>query len=149
MPNFNAGFGYIGGAVEDLLGIGPSRAAAGGYRGAASLSRNDAALSVAATKVKETQLQREAYKVIGGQQSDVAGAGFAATGTALDLLRSSTQEAAAAIQLNDVQGMIEKNQFLAQATEYDTKAASEEANASGDIFGAIFKTVAAVGSFLI
>lgn len=149
MADFSGGFGYIGGAVNDLFSMGGHNRAAGGLDRAAALADQSGDLSVYAGKIKVRQVQREAYKIIGGQEADVAGAGFTSGGSAMDLLRSSTQEAALAAGVTKMNAAIDTNDFRAQAQSYRDQAAQQRQAAQGDMWGTILKVGLAVASFVI
>src|SRR5581483_7490836 len=82
--------------------------------------------------IQEMQVQREAYKAIGGQIADVAGAGFAESGSALDLLRSSAAQGALAKQLVTEQGGIQVESYKTQAASYDAMAQAADMAAQAD-----------------
>lgn len=159
-PFGNSTFANAGGAVSDLFAYKASGikatgdlAEAGGYARAAALARENIPLEEAATKIQQTQVAREALKTIGGQEADISGAGFAASGTALDLLRSSASQGALASQLIGEQGAIQVNAYEQQAEAYDTmsEAATFAANAEkqagkGDLIGGAIKGAGAIAS---
>lgn len=156
-------FTNLGGAVSDIFGSFGSkkmaegdRLAAGMYGRAAGISRQNETLQKFATGIEETQQAREAFKVIGKQIAGVAGAGFESSGSALDLLRSSSSQAAVANQLVATQGQIQMNTYEEQAIGYDamqqaalTKAEAEDSAAAGQLIGGGLKGLAAVASFFI
>ena len=146
MADFSAGFNLIGGAVSDLFEAKGQRIAAKGYDRAAALTEQSADLARVASNIRLRQTSREAYRIIGGQQSDVAGAGFAQSGSALDLLRSSQSEAALELGLVQTQGAIDVLDYTATAEGYRTQASQSRSSAKGSVFGAILKGVAAVGA---
>lgn len=149
MADFQSGFGFIGGAVGDLFSAGGRREAAGGLDKAAALAEKSAELTEYAGKIKTVQTAREAYRVIGGQRADVAAAGFAEKGSALDLLRSSSQEAALALGLVKTQANIDKNDFIAMAANYRSQAQQQRTAAQGDFFGGAIKAIAGIASFFL
>jgi hypothetical protein len=135
-------FAGIGGAVGDIFGAFGSwelakgnRASAGFYRQGAGLARENATLAKVSADIQEFQEGRKIYKAIGGQQADVAGAGFAASGTALDLLRDSTAQGALAKGLIDLQGHIQENAYMQQAFAMDAQAQAAESAASAAELG--------------
>lgn len=146
MASFSAGFDLIGGAVSDLFEAKGQRIAAKGYDRAAALTEQSADLARVASNIRLRQTSREAYRIIGGQQSDVAAAGFAASGSALDLLRSSQSEAALELGLVQTQGAIDVLDYTATAEGYRTQASQARSSSKGSVFGAILKGVAAVGA---
>jgi hypothetical protein len=104
---------------------------------------------------------------IGGQQAAQAGAGFAASGSGLDILADSASQGALAKATLGQQGLITEAGYQEQATSYGimqstaTQAASEEdqiaqqqQNAAstsmfGDIAGGILKGAAAVAGLAL
>ena len=146
--DFSGSFSDIGGAVADLFSSQGDTLAAGSYRQAAAISGQNAALEEQSTAIKQAAIQRQNYKVIGGQQADVASAGFSASGSALDLLRDSIQQGAMTKAVAGLQGKIDENGFLQQQTAELGEAQTADTAAQGDVFGAIFKTVGAVLPFL-
>lgn len=145
---WDTGFGYIGRGIGSLFEADGYRKSASGLREAAVMSDEAAKLSTFNTKVRATMAGREAYRVIGGQQADVAGAGFAASGTALDLLRSSQTEAALTDALVQFQGAIDTNQFSAQAASYRNQADQADSKAKGAGFGGFLNIALGIGSLL-
>jgi hypothetical protein len=136
------------GAVNDIFGgIGllykakGSRLEAAMYDKAAVLARLNKQFSATSTDIKESQQQRDIYKSIGGTQSDVAGAGFAATGSALDILRESASQGALTKAVISQQGLIEEAGYQQQAESYDIMAKASRLAAKADTIGAIGKFV--------
>lgn len=85
--------GQIGGAAGDIFsGVG-QLVAAGGYSQAAGYARENAALTARMTAIEVQQADRMAFKVLGGQQADVAAAGFSLSGSAIDLMTDSARAA--------------------------------------------------------
>jgi hypothetical protein len=90
---------------------------------------------------------------IGGQRADVAGAGFAESGSALDLLRSSAQQGALNRAVLGQQGLIQEAGYKEQAQSYTnmSEAATIAGNAEnkaaeGADIGAAFDVAAAITS---
>lgn len=146
--DFSTSFSDIGGAVSDLFSSAGDSLSAGSYRQAAAISGNNAKLEEQSTAIKEAAIQRQNYKVLGGQQNDVASAGFSASGSALDLMRDSIQQGAMTKAVAGLQGQINENGFLSQQIAELGEAQTADTAAQGDIFGAIFKTIGAVAPFL-
>lgn len=125
----SAGFNSAGMAVQSIFGAKASgimaqgyRDSAGSYGEAADIARKNAKIVEQSTELKTLQTDRQIYKVIGGQQSDVAGAGFAASGSALDLLADSQAQGELTRSLVELQGEIDQNAYLQQATAYEAQA---------------------------
>lgn len=168
--------GNFGAAVSDLFasqGAGYTAAgfrlqakgdlqAASGYTKAAGYAGENADYAVESTKIQEMQAQREATKVIGGQQSDIAGAGFdVGSGSAQYLLQSSNEQAALTQHQLATQGDINVNAYhqqqdayLSQAQQEQTAAqvADESASAAenagqGSMFAGIIQGAAGLAKF--
>jgi hypothetical protein len=115
-------FTGIGGAVADIFGAKGYKAEAASYVKARDFSKQSGNLVQAATAIKETQQQRELYKVVGSQQAGYAASGVAMAGSALDILRSSMAEGELDRQLIRTQGLVDKNAFDAEAAAYQGQA---------------------------
>lgn len=120
--------------ITDLgAGIG-SILEGGGYDTAAGYAKQNAELSKLSLGIQLQQEQRQAYKVIGGQKADVASGGLAAGGTAMNLLRSSTQQAGLQRGLVAAQGQININQWLEKYSSDKAQANAAYATGAADIF---------------
>ena len=85
----------VGSAVNDLFAADAHRSKATGlgieaknYDRASEFANQNARFTEQSTAIKQFQTDRDIYKTIGGQQADVAAAGFAASGSALDIMRA-------------------------------------------------------------
>jgi hypothetical protein len=121
----------FGGAVSDLFAASGHRAKAQGdlaeaqnYDLASSLATQNEKFTETSTAIKQQQLDRSIYQTIGGQQADVAGAGFAASGSALDLLRDSAQQGALTHAVAGQQGLIQEAGYTEQAQSYQNMSAA-------------------------
>ena len=153
-------FTDIGGAVSDLFGAQADRYKAQGdviegqnYRLAASLAEQNVQYTEASTALKESQQARQTYQVISGQRADIAGAGGQESGSALDLLASSTQQGAIAQQVIAQQGQIQEAGYQEQATSYtnmasaaDIAAQAERTAATGADITAGIKAIAGIAT---
>lgn len=139
----------LGGAASDLFSSFGSFQAAGSYRTSATYSRKNADLERESLAIKQAQLARQTYNVIGGQKADVASAGFSAGGSALDLLRDSASQGALAKAQQKVQGDIAISQYEGAAKAEDQQAQSEDTAGLGDILGTAFKVGAAILPFFL
>lgn len=115
----------ISGAVNDLFGADAQRAKAAGdqfekdnYDLAGKLAEQNAAFTETSTTIKGAQLDRQLYQTIGGQAADVAGAGFAASGSALDLMRDSAAQGALTHAVAGEQGLITEEGYKEQAQSF-------------------------------
>jgi hypothetical protein len=153
-------FGGIGGAVSDIFGGMGTLAGAKAYKVSAQYSRKaaqyateNAGIAESSGRVKQLQANRQIYQVIGGQQADVAGAGFAKSGSALDLLRSSVEQGALTKALLSNQTAIEVRGYkqeaegkLAEAASYDAQASAQKKSGIGGILGGVAKGLFAIFS---
>jgi hypothetical protein len=153
----------IAGAASDLFAADADRSKATGdrfeatnYDRAAVLAGQNEQFTETSTAIKQSQLDRENFKMIGGQQADVAGAGFAASGSALDLMRDSASQGALTKAVGAEQGLITEAGYKEQQDSYTTMSqaarmaadAEDKAASGADITSAI-KGVAAVATLFI
>lgn len=155
-------FSDIGGAVSDLFASSGDKAKAQGdfieakdYSLASDLATQNEKFAETSTAIKQAQLDRSIYQTIGGQQADVAGAGFAQSGSAIDLLRSSAQQGALTKAVAGQQGLIQEAGYKEQAESYAnmSQAATIAGNAENDaakgsMIGGIIKGIAGVASIV-
>lgn len=135
----------VGSAVGDLFGAQGHAAEANSFNSAATLATQNAQLTAASTRIQETQTARQLFQTEGAQQTDVAGAGFTESGSALDLLRSTASQGALAKSLVNIQGAISENSYAAQAGAYEGEAAAaNEASQAG-----VVSAIGAIGGALL
>lgn len=129
----NATFSDAAGAVSDLFS---SQATAKGlrlkaqgdlvegtnYDLAAGLARQNEQFTEQSTAVKQMMSDRQIQLGIGQEEAGIAGAGFANSGSALDLLRSSASQGALQKQLIGQQGLITEAGQNEQAQAYTNLA---------------------------
>lgn len=153
-------FSNAGGAVSDLFaGFGHlskaegDRAEASNYRLAAGLADKNEKFTETSTALKTMQAGRDLYKSMGQTQADVAGAGFAESGSALDILRDSASQGALTRATLSEQGLITEAGYKEQSDSYHTMAdaADKAANAEdmagvGSFITGAIKGIAAVAS---
>lgn len=154
-------FSSIGGAVSDLFAADSHRAKATGlriqadnYDLASDLATQNAKFTETSTAIKQAQLDRSIFQTVGGQQADIAGAGFAASGSALDLLRDSAAQGALTKAVAGQQGLITEAGYEQQAKSFTNMAkasrvaaVAEDNAASGSGIMAAIKGAAAIASF--
>lgn len=139
-------------------------AEASNYDLASDLAQQNEKFTETSTAVKAQQIARSNFQTIGGQQADVAGAGFASSGSSLDLLRDSASQGALTSAVAGQQGLITEASYTEQAKSYQTMsqaattAAGEEEQMAdqtrsagtlteiGDFASAALKGAAAVAS---
>jgi hypothetical protein len=139
-------FGGFASAAGDLFSAQGAFAEAKTLDQASSLEDENAKIAKESGAIQLTQQQRQAYKVVGAGQADVAGSGLAASGSALDVMRASASQASLAGQLIGTQTAINVNAYEAQAGAYRGEAQAANAlghadggKAAGDLIGGIFK----------
>jgi hypothetical protein len=139
-----AGGQLIGGAVSDLFaGFGDIyknqglQAEQQQYEMAAQLAEQEAHYTKVSGAIQESQSNRDLYLSMGRTQGEVAGAGFAASGSALDILRSSAQQGALKSAAIGQQTNIQVQSLEEQAASYTSMAnavgAAEKGNTLGEI----------------
>lgn len=107
------------------------------YDLAATLAEANEAFTAQSTRIQQSQADRQIQASLGSTRADVAGAGFAAGGSAGDLLRDSASQGALAKGTLAQQGVITEAGYEEQANSYTTlantgrtTAAAEEAAAT-------------------
>lgn len=115
-------FTDLGGAANDLFSIDAHHAKAkgdlleaGNYDLAAGLAKQNEQFTALSTSIKQSQLDRDSYKMLGGQAADVAGAGFAQSGSAIDIMRDSASQGALVKAVGQQQGLITEAGYDEQA----------------------------------
>jgi hypothetical protein len=129
----------FGGAVSDLFGAKGATASAGSFSQAATIAEQNAALTAQATRIRETQESRQIFRTIGAQKASVGGAGFAESGSALDLLRSSVSEGALTKAITAEQGAITENSYAEQAGQFRGMASAARSSATGQTVGGLIQ----------
>jgi hypothetical protein len=137
--NWNAGaFSSFGGAASDLFAAQGDKAKAQydfaegkNYGLAADLAGQNAKFTETSTAIKQAQQQRELMLNLGGERADVAGAGFAESGSSLDILRDSAAQGALTHAVMGQQGLINEAGYKEQEQSYKTmqQAAMDAGNA--------------------
>jgi hypothetical protein len=141
-------FSGLGTAVSDLGGYFGAQAKssfdiaeAGQYDLAAKLALQNEQYTKMSTDIQEAQANRELLMSTGRTSSEVAGAGFAASGSALDILRSSAAQGSLQKAVIGQQGLITEAGYKEQAQSYELmqQAANDAASA---------EKTAGIGSFI-
>lgn len=141
-----SGLGGLGGAVSTLFGAAGDAAEASAYGQAAKLASQNAQIAQESTAIQETQAQRQIFKVIGGQQAEVGGAGMLQSGSAQDLLRASASQGSLQKQLIQQQGAITAAGYQEEAAAYKGMQGAAKAASSGGIFGGLLQGAGAIAS---
>jgi|SRR5579863_143654 len=150
-PTFtNSTFSNFGGAVSDLFaGFGASTNASLQAQGlrikaqgdiaegqeydlAAGLAAQNKQFTETSTAIQEAQRERETTMQIGGQRADIAGAGFAESGSALDILRESASQGALSKAVLGQQGLISEAGYQEQQQSYNLMAQTARTTATGE-----------------
>lgn len=153
----------IGGAVQDLFGSEAHELKAKGlrleaenYNEAAGFAKQNAEFSRISTGIKLAQQDRETYKALGGTQADIAGAGFAMAGSALDVLRDSASQGALMKAVAGEQGLIQEEGYKVQSRNYlnmakaaEFAAQAEDTAATASLWSAGFKGFNAITSIFL
>lgn len=152
--------GSIGGAVQDLFAADAHkskaqglRIEAGNYERSSEYALKNAAFTETSTEIKQSQLDRDIFKTLGGVGADVAGGGFAMSGSALDIMRDSASQGALTKAVGGLQGLITEEGYEVQSKNYAEmgKAAmlaaeAEDNAAEGAVWSSVFKGASAVAS---
>ncbi len=129
-----AGFGAQSKAQGDLI-------EQQNYQLAAKYAQQEALFSEMSGRIQQMQETREISKSLGATVADVAGAGFATSGSAIDLLRESASQGALVKQVSEYQSNITTAGYKEQAQSYSNMAAAAGIAASAD-------SKAATGDFM-
>lgn len=132
-------FTDLAGAASDLFSIDAHHAKAKGdlieaqnYDLASGLAQQNEKFTEVSTSIKQSQLDRENYKMLGGQAADVAGAGFAASGSALDLMRDSASQGALTKAVGEQQGLITEAGYDEQSKSFQNMSAAAHVAADAE-----------------
>lgn len=100
------------------------------------------------TRIQEAQSNRDLYLSMGRTKGEVSGAGFGASGSALDILRMSAQQGSLKTAAIGQQGLIQQQSLEEQASSYSSMAnaigAAEKGNTLGEIGSFVGAGVAAL-----
>lgn len=141
-------FTDLGGGISSLFGAAGDISEAKAYTQAATYAKQNEAITAASTRLQEAQASRKIFQTLGAQSAQVASAGFAASGSSLDLARSSIQQGSVQKQLIADQGLINENGFAEEASHYEGMASAAKKAAGGGILGGILKIAGAVAPFI-
>lgn len=150
---FGAGtINSFGAAAQDLFTAFGDKAKAHGdfleaenYGIASDLATQNEKFTETSTAIKEAQQQREMMGTLGGQRADIASAGFAESGSALDIMRDSAAQGALTHAVLGQQGLITEAGYNEQAQSYkimqtaatDAGNAENSASTFAEIMGGI------------
>lgn len=137
-------FSDLGSGISSIFGGVGDLAEAAAYKKAAGYATENAAISLEAAQIQQTQAARQVSQVIGGQKAAYGGAGLKESGTALDLLRSSQQQGNLQMQLLHTQGLINSNAYQEQAAANTGMANQAKAAAGGGFLGGLLSIGAGI-----
>jgi hypothetical protein len=118
------------------------------YDMAAVLAGQNEKFTEQSTAIKQAQLDRSNTMTLGGQAADVAGAGFAASGSALDLMRDSASQGALTKAVAGEQGLITEAGYTEQQTSYQNLSKAASFAAQSDELAANAADEAATGAMI-
>lgn len=134
MSDIFSGFGDIDKMKADEM-------ESGQYTEAADLALQNEQFTKQSTQIKEAQSNRQLTMAMGRTTADIAGAGFASSGSALDILSSNAQQGALTKAVASEQGLVTEAGYAEQAQSYQTMA-SVAANSAKQA------NLASIGSFV-
>ncbi|HTC04891.1 MAG TPA: hypothetical protein VK749_15920 [Xanthobacteraceae bacterium] len=154
MANLGASLNDVGAGVSDLFQASADRSKASydlmegqEYTLASDLATQNAQYTQMSTAIKEAGENREITQALGKTQADVAGAGFAESGSALDILRSGAQQGAIVKAATSEQGLINEAGYNEQAASYNLMATAADQAASAEGTAAKGADIAAIIKF--
>jgi hypothetical protein len=143
----------VGGAVNDLFAAEAHRSKASGlrieagnYDRSAAFSEENEKFTKQSTAIKQAQLDRDLYKTLGGQQTDIAASGFASSGSALDIMRDSAAQGALTKAVGAQQGLITEEGYKVEAANYKAMGEAARMAASAEDTAAIGSDISAAFS---
>jgi hypothetical protein len=153
-------FADLGGGISDLFAASADRSKAQGdrieaanYDLASKYALQEAEFTKESTAIQGMQAERQMYSSMSQTRADVAGGGFAASGSGLDILAQSASQGALQQAVIQRQGLITEAGFQEQAQSYQNMeaaanlaAGAEDKAAVGAEWGAGFKFAGAVAS---
>jgi hypothetical protein len=146
-------FSDIGGGISDLFAVSADRSKAAGdlfeaqnYDLAAKYADQEAEFTKESTAIQGMQAERQMYSSMSQTKADIAGGGFAASGSGLDILAQSASQGALQQAVIQRQGLITEAGYEEQAQSYrnmesaaDMAASAEKKAATAAEWGAGFK----------
>jgi hypothetical protein len=102
------------------------------YDLASGLAAQNEKFAETSTAITQAQQERNTTMQIGGQRADIAGAGFAESGSALDILADSARQGALSKAVLGQQGLITEAGYQEQADSYTLMANTARTTAAGE-----------------
>lgn len=149
MASFGTAFGDFGTAISDFYAAEGDKKSASNYLQAADIANQNVQLEKMSTAIQMSATQRQIYKTVGGQISDVAGAGLAESGSAVDIMKDSTRQGALQKALINIQGTINGNAYKAQAGAYMGEYQAAQTAAKTAEIGGAFSAISGIASLFI
>jgi hypothetical protein len=154
--------GNIGSGISDLFAVSADRSKAAGdifeaqnYDLAAKYADQEVQFTAESTAIQRMQAERQTYQSMSQTKADVAGGGFAASGSGLDILAQSASQGALQKAVIERQGLIQEQGFEEEAQSYrnmeaaaDMAASAEKKAAGGAEWGAALKFGAGAADFV-
>jgi hypothetical protein len=103
------------------------------YDLASKLARENEEYTKISTDIQQAQLDRKISGVMGGEREEVASAGFAESGSALDILRDSSAQGSIAKSTLTQQGLMTEAGYEEQAQSFDTMPAAARQAATAEM----------------
>jgi hypothetical protein len=120
------------------------------YSDAAALAGQNEQFTQMSTAIKEAQQSRQIAMGEGATEAGVAGAGFAKSGSALDIMRSNAQQGALQQAVTGQQGLITEAGYAEQQQSYNLMAGAanqaagaEETAAKGEMIEGVINLATA------
>ena len=131
--------GNIGGGISDLFAAQGDLAKAKGdifeaqnYDLAAKYADQEAFFTKESTAIQSMQSERQTYQSMSQTRADIAGGGFAASGSGLDILAQSAGQGTLQKAVLERQGLITEAGFEEQAQSYRNMESAAEMAASAE-----------------
>lgn len=137
-----SGSGSIFSGLGSIFG---GTSAASGYREEAKFYGEAAGYQKLSGELQDTAYRRQAYQLIGTTQADVAGSGLKMSGSAVDVLRSNSQQAGLTRGIANINNNIAVQSYLAQQQGAEAEATSSEASG---LFGGLGSIIGGVAGFI-
>lgn len=130
-------FSIAGGLASAFGSSSSDSAAASAYEKTAKFAKQNVKLTQEKTGIDLLRQNRRAYQILGGARADAASNGLKASGSVLDLIRSSAAEAALDSALIQKTGAIEETNWRMKAAEAKAAAKGAKASSSGGLLGGV------------
>lgn len=154
VSSFGAGLSDLFQASGDMSKATGDLAEAANYDLAAKFAGQEAEFTKESTAIQSMQAERAMYSSMSQTRADIAGGGFAASGSGLDILAQSASQGALSQAVIQRQGLITEQGFLEQQQSYlnmesaaDMAASAEKKAAGGADIGAALQFGAGAANF--